>query len=177
MRAQTYQGNGSLPENHDKIKPLMAANKHLRVAIIGARETDEDARNFAYAVGKLLAEQGAIVYTGGAAGIMRAAGKGVRAGKGVSVGILKETDLSQANEYVDIPVMTGMGDLRNGIIIRSVQGAIAVDGAYGTLSEIAYTLSDNKPVVAYRSWDIEGVRGVDTPEEAVDTLLSLIAEE
>ena len=152
----------------------MISQSSPRIAIIGARDTDGDAQKFAFEVGKLLAEQGAIVYTGGAAGIMEAAGKGVQAGNGISVGILKEKDLSRANEYVNIPVMTGMGDLRNGIIIRSVQGAIAVDGAYGTLSEIAYTLSDNKPVVAYRSWDIPGVKQVETPQEAIETIFELI---
>lgn len=155
---------------------MTADQNSPRIAIIGARDTDEDARQFAFEVGKLLAERGVIVYTGGAAGIMEAAGKGVYAGKGISVGILKENDLSKANEYVTIPVMTGMGDLRNGIIIRSVQGAIAVDGAYGTLSEIAYTLSDDKPVVAYRSWDIPGVSQVESPQEAVDRILNSISE-
>lgn len=154
----------------------MLAQETKRVAIIGARDTDEDALNFAFEVGKLLGEKGVIVYTGGAGGIMEAASKGVQAGNGVTVGILKENDLSSANDYISIPVMTGMGDLRNGIIIRSVHGSIAVDGAYGTLSEIAYTLSDKKPVVAYRSWDIPGVKQAETPEEAVDLILSLISE-
>ncbi|MCF7904562.1 MAG: Rossmann fold nucleotide-binding protein, partial [Candidatus Marinimicrobia bacterium] len=77
---------------------------------------------------------------------------------------------------ISIPVMTGMGDLRNAIIIRSVQGAIAIDGAYGTLSEIAYTLGYNKPVVTYKSWDIPGVEHAETPEAAVDLILSLISE-
>ena len=153
---------------------MIAASDSIRVAIIGARDASPDGLDFAFKVGKLLGEKGVIVYTGGAGGIMEAASRGVQAGGGIAVGVLKENDLSSANEYINIPIMTGMGDLRNGIIIRSVQGAIAVEGAYGTLSEIAYTLSDKKPVLGYRSWDITGLQTVETADEAVETLLELI---
>lgn len=142
-----------------------------RIAIIGARDASLEGLNFAYKVGRLLAEQGILVYTGGAGGVMEAASKGATEAGGTAVGILKESDDSAANKYLSIPVMTGMGDLRNGIIIRSVQGAIAVEGAYGTLSEIAYALCDNKPVVGYKSWDIPGLISVTTPEEALSILL------
>jgi len=155
---------------------MIPAKDARRVAIIGAREASQAGLDFAFALGKLLAEKGMLVYTGGASGIMEAACKGVRAGQGIAVGILKESDLSGANEYINIPVMTGMGDLRNGIIIRSVQAAIAIEGAYGTLSEIAYTLGDSKPVLAFRSWDIPGAQAVETPEEAVIKLLAMIKD-
>ncbi len=153
---------------------MIMAKDTPRVAIIGARDASPEGLEFAFQVGKLLGEQGVLVYTGGAGGIMNAACKGVQAGGGISVGILKENDLEGANEHIKVPIMTGMGDLRNGIIIRSVQGAIAVEGAYGTLSEIAYTLSDKKPVLGFRSWDIPGLKSVKSPEEAVETLLELI---
>ncbi len=153
---------------------MILAKDTIRIAIIGAREASPEGLKFAYEVGKLLGEHGVIVYTGGASGIMEAASNGVQAGGGIAVGILKENDLDGANDYINIPVMTGMGDLRNGIIIRSVQGAIAVEGAYGTLSEIAYTLSDKKPVLAYKSWDIPGSINTETPSQAVDTILSII---
>ncbi|MEA3285835.1 MAG: TIGR00725 family protein [Candidatus Marinimicrobia bacterium] len=145
-----------------------------RVAIIGARNASPEGLEFAYEIGRLLGKLGALVYTGGSGGIMEAASRGVHEGGGLAIGILKESDLSGANEFIHVPVMTGMGDLRNGIIIRSVQGAIAVEGAYGTLSEIAYTLSDKKPVLGFRSWDIPGLQAIHTPQEAVDTLLELI---
>ncbi len=146
----------------------------LRVAIIGARDASPEGLGFAYEVGKLLGQKGAMVYTGGSNGIMEAASRGANEGGGLVIGILKENDLSRANEYVQVPIMTGMGDLRNGMIIRSVQGAIAVEGAYGTLSEIAYTLSDKKPVLGFQSWDIPGLKSVKTPTEAVETLLDMI---
>jgi len=151
---------------------MILAKDSLRVAIIGAREASPDGQDFAFAVGKLLAEQGVLVYTGGGAGIMEAASRGVQAGNGIAIAILKGDDLSEANEYINIPIMTGMGDLRNGIIIRSIHAAIAVEGAYGTLSEIAYTLGDQKPVLAYKSWDIPGAQNVGTPDEALSILMA-----
>jgi len=153
---------------------VIFAKDALRIAIIGARDASPEGLQFAYEVGKLLGQKGALVYTGGSNGIMEAASRGAHEGGGVVIGILKENDLSGANQYVHIPVMTGMGDLRNGIIIRSVQGAIAVEGAYGTLSEIAYTFSDKKPVLGYKSWDIPGLKSVTTPSEAIETLLKMI---
>ena len=153
---------------------MILAKDAVRIAIIGARKASPEGLTFAYEVGKLLGKLGALVYTGGSHGIMEAASRGVQEGGGLAIGILKESDLSGANEYLHVPVMTGMGDLRNGIIIRSVQGAIAVEGAYGTLSEIAYALSDKKPVLGFQSWDIPGLKPVSTPQEAVDTLLELI---
>ncbi len=155
----------------------MILNKDsIRVAIIGARKASKAGLDFAYDVGMLLAREKVIVYTGGGPGIMEAASKGVHDSGGISVGILKDADGADANKYVKIPIMTGIGDLRNGILIRSVHGAIAIEGAYGTLSEIAYTLGYEKPVLGYKSWDIPGIKSVDTPEEAVDTILHMIRD-
>lgn len=153
---------------------ILDISTSYRVAIIGAREASPEGLKFAYEVGKLFGQQGCLVYSGGGAGIMEEACRGVTEGGGISVGILKESDGALANPYVQIPVMTGMGDLRNGIIIRSVHGAIAVEGAYGTLSEIAYTLTDNKPVFGFKTWDIPGLQKITSPEEAVEKLLTAI---
>lgn len=156
---------------------MITANQATRVAVIGARDASPEGLAFAYEVGRLLGESGVLVYTGGAGGVMEAASNGVQAGGGVAIGILKESDLSMANDYLNIPIMTGMGDLRNGIIIRSVQGSIAVEGSFGTLSEAAYTLSYEKPLVGFQSWDIPGMHPVETAQEAVDTILKLIREQ
>jgi len=155
---------------------MILAQKAIRIAIIGARDASAEGLDFAYKVGQLLGQMGVVVYTGGAGGVMEAASKGVQAGGGIAVGILKESDLSLANDFLNIPVMTGMGDLRNGIIIRSVHGAIAVEGGYGTLSEAAYTLGYEKPLVGFRSWDIPGMLQVETPREAVDSMMNLIQD-
>lgn len=153
---------------------MIPSRESIRVAIIGARDASPAGIEFAYEVGRLLAERGVIVYTGGGGGIMEAASRGTHEGGGIAVGILKASDIESANAYLHIPVMTGMGDLRNGILIRSVHGAIAVEGAYGTLSEIAYTLGYEKPVIGFQSWDIPGLESVDSPSVAVDRILERI---
>jgi len=146
----------------------------LRIGVIGARAVPAEVYQKAYAVGRLLAEKKAIVYTGGRGGVMEAASKGAHDAGGLVVGILMGTDPDEANGYVDVPVFTGMGDLRNGILVRSVDGLIAVDGAYGTLSEIAFTLSAGKPIVGLGSWKIDGMQFSETPEDAVDQLYTEI---
>jgi len=156
---------------------MTKSQKPFRVAIIGGREATPEGLKFAYETGKLLAENGIILYSGGGAGIMEAASRGAHEAGGTVVGILKETDGLDANEYVQIPVMTGMGDLRNGIIIRSVHGAIAVEGAYGTLSEIAFTLGYDKPVLGYHTWDIDGLEPVERAEVAVKRMIELIGKQ
>jgi uncharacterized protein (TIGR00725 family) len=153
---------------------MIDSDTRVRIAIIGARDASPAGVQFAFDTGKLLAERGAIVYTGGGPGIMEAASKGAKAGGGLVVGVLKDADGSDANPYIDVPIMTGMGDLRNGILIRSVHAAIAVEGAYGTLSEIAYTLGYGKPIIGYNSWDIEALEAVNNPVNAVNRIFDLI---
>ncbi|MFQ6607891.1 MAG: TIGR00725 family protein, partial [Fidelibacterota bacterium] len=78
------------------------------------------------------------------------------------------------NDYLSVSVATGAGSARNTMIANSVQGAIAIDGSYGTLSEIGHTLRMGKPVVGLDTWDIEGVVAVESPEEAVIKIMELI---
>ncbi len=153
----------------------MALNR-LRIGVIGAREISPDVYAKALEVGRLVAECGAILYTGGRGGVMEAASQGAHSAGGLVVGILMTTDPAEANPYVDVPIFTGMGDLRNGILVRSVDGLIAVDGAYGTLSEIAFTLNAGKPLVGLGSWKIRGMNISDTPQAAVDQLLTLLSK-
>lgn len=156
---------------------MIEGSSQIRVAIIGGRQASPEGIQFAYEVGKLLAENGVILYTGGGPGIMEAASRGAHEAGGIVVGVLKEEDGDSANKYVQIPLMTGMGDLRNGIIIRSVHGAIAVEGAYGTLSEVAFTLGYEKPVLGFHTWNIKGLEPVEAPDKAVNRILQLIKTE
>jgi uncharacterized protein (TIGR00725 family) len=93
------------------------------------------------------------------------------------VGVLPQNDTSEANQFIDIPVVTGMGIGRNVIIARTADALIAVGGEYGTLSEIAFALQLGKPVVGIQTWDIKGVVSVDNGQEAVDTIFSIIESE
>lgn len=138
------------------------------IAVIGGSACSESDYTAAETVGKLIAREGGVVICGGLSGVMEAACKGAFEAGGLTIGILPSGEISDANRFVKIPVATGMGIGRNIIIIRTAQVVIAVDGKYGTLSEIAYALQLNKPVFGLHSWnDIPGVVKVSSPEEAV----------
>ncbi len=91
---------------------------------------------------------------GGLGGVMEAACKGARAQGGITIGILPGNDRYQANPYVQIPIVTTLGYARNVIVAKSAQAVIAIDGEYGTLSEIAYALQDGIPVVGLNTWSL-----------------------
>ena len=153
---------------------MMDWKQKKRIAIIGAGICDEEIYNLAYEVGKLLAEK-AIVYCGGLGGVMEAAAKGAFEAGGLTVGILPGHRTEDANPYIQIPVATDLGHARNVVLVRSVDGVIAISGGYGTLSEIALALKMWKPVVGLRTWaNIEGVHYVHTPEEAVRRVFELL---
>jgi uncharacterized protein (TIGR00725 family) len=125
------------------------------IAVIGGSQADDNSMKIAEEVGRLIAKENAVLITGGLGGIMRAASKGARSGNGLVIGILPTMTKDTANPYVDIPIVTGMGEARNAIIARTCDGAIAIDGKYGTLSEIAFCLQFNKVVVGINTWDID----------------------
>jgi len=85
---------------------------------------------------------------------MEAACRGARLAGGTTVGILPGTDRSQANPYVDVPIVTGLGEARNALVVRSADAVIAVSGGYGTLSEIALALKMGRPVVGIQTWEL-----------------------
>jgi uncharacterized protein (TIGR00725 family) len=160
----------------------MPARK-IRIGVMGAGECSAEVSCQAEQVGKLIAQQGAVLICGGRGGVMEAAAKGARIALGITVGILPESDDSSANPYIDIPIVTGMGNGRNIINILSSQVVIAISGGYGTLSEIALALKTRKPVIALQSWDLltlsEELNAdplffrVSTPEEAVSKAMEL----
>lgn len=146
-----------------------------RIGVIGAGFCKPEIEKVAEDIGKMIAERGAILYSGGLGGIMEAASRGaVRAG-GITVGILPSKKASDANPHIKIPVVTGMGHARNVILVNSCEVLIAISGAHGTLSEIALALKMWKPVVGFHTWkDIKGVHYVDTAEVAVEKAFSLL---
>jgi uncharacterized protein (TIGR00725 family) len=150
----------------------MAGASTPYVAVIGASQaTDEDLRD-AEAVGALLARAGAIVVCGGRGGVMAAAAKGAAEAGGTVVGMLPGEGRSDANEWVTVAIPTGMGELRNGLIVRAAEAMIAIGGAYGTLSEIALGLSAELKVYGLHTWEIDGIVAVDSPEQAVEGALA-----
>ncbi len=152
----------------------------LRIAVIGGAVCDPQTAALAEEVGREIARRGAILICGGLGGVMEAACRGAKSHGGLTVGILPGTNPSDANPYVDIPIVTGMGEARNVIVVRSAQAVVAVNGEYGTLSEIAYALKFGIPVVGLKTWElfregrkIEDIVEAETPEEAVEKAISL----
>ena len=143
------------------------------VAVIGASRATPELEALAEAVGSALARAGAVVITGGGPGVMAAASRGADAAGGTVVGILPGDDRSHANRWVGLALATGLGELRNGLIVRSCDVAVAVGGAYGTLSEIGLALAQQVPVVGLRTWAIDGIEVAGSPQAAVDRALAL----
>ncbi len=142
------------------------------IAVIGGRECSAADEQIAWEVGKLIAANNYGLICGGRGGIMEAAARGCRDFGGTSIGILPDDDPAAANPYIDIAIPTGMGIMRNLLIVRSAVGVIAIDGKYGTLSEIAYALQLGKPIVGINSWDLsESIIQAGSAEEAVEKLL------
>ncbi|HMA61215.1 MAG TPA: TIGR00725 family protein [bacterium] len=141
------------------------------IAVIGGRDTSPEIYQQAEEVGRLIAESGNILINGGRTGIMEASSKGAHLAKGLTIGILPGKRKDGANKWVDVVLTTGIGLARNAIIVNSCDAAIAIDGRYGTLSEIAYCFQFDKPVCSLSSWNIEGVTSVSNPEEAVNFAL------
>lgn len=149
------------------------------IGVIGGQRPDAEGLAHAEAVGRLVAEAGAVLACGGLGGVMEAACRGAKAGGGTTVGILPGPDRREANAYVDIAIVTAMSTARNVILVRTADALIAIDGAYGTLTEIAHGLEQGKRVVSLGAWDLRkaGVEAsmileAETPEDAVRLALA-----
>ena len=122
--------------------------------MVGASRASDDERATAELVGRLLAEREIVIVCGGLGGVMEAACRGARSAGGTTVGILPGDDRTDANEFVDVAVATGMGEGRNALVVRTADAVIAVGGEFGTLSEIALALRAGKPVVGIGTWEL-----------------------
>jgi uncharacterized protein (TIGR00725 family) len=151
----------------------------LLIGVIGGEFADGGALDLAYQVGREIGARGHHLVCGGRGGVMREACRGVRDGGGLAVAVLPGDDLADANEYVDIPILTGIGFARNAIIARTANALIAIDGAYGTLSEIAFGFIAGRPIIGLGTWEMTDGQGVPAPVlrastavEAVDLALT-----
>ena len=142
----------------------------MRVSVIGGSTVDEETYEEARELGRILARRGHTVVCGGYFGVMEGVCRGAKEEdeRARTVGVLSGDDPDEANEYVDVPVATNMGDARNALVVLNGEAVIAVDGAYGTLSEIAHALVIGKTVVGLDTHEVEGVEAVGTPREAVE---------
>lgn len=143
----------------------------LYIGVIGGNEADKSSYDSAYETGMHIARIGAIVICGGLGGIMEAVSKGARENGGMVVGILPGNDRKTANPYVTIALPTGLGIVRNTLVVNMSDVLIAFPGSYGTLSEIAFALANNKTVIYMPGvWDLKKIAPVDSSlfKEATD---------
>ena len=124
------------------------------IGVIGGGKCSHETARLAEEVGRELAIHGATLICGGLGGVMEAACRGAHQAKGRTIGILPGNQAGDANPYVDIPIVTGLGEMRNVIIIKSVQAVIAIDGEFGTLSEIGHALAKGVPVIGLNTWEL-----------------------
>ncbi len=150
------------------------------IAVIGGEKPSPREAQLAEEVGRELARQGAILVCGGLGGVMEAACKGAQSEGGVTIGILPGESRQTANPYVQIPIVTGIGYARNLAVVKSARAVIAIDGSYGTLSEISHALQSGIPVIGLNTWSLyrngqqdNSIILAQNPTEAVNKALNL----
>jgi uncharacterized protein (TIGR00725 family) len=124
------------------------------IGVIGGSEVSEDVYKLAEEVGREIARRKVALVCGGMQGVMEAACKGAIEEKGLTIGILPGDNREQANPYVQIPIVTGVGYARNVAVVKSSHAVIAIDGSYGTLTEIGYALQAGVPVIGLGTWSL-----------------------
>lgn len=138
----------------DNSQEVRQSRNLLLISVIGGGDPTNRAIALAEQVGVHLAQAGATVVCGGLGGVMEAVCRGAKKVGGTTIGILPGSNPKEANSYVDIPICTGIGYARNVIVVKTGQAVIAIDGAFGTLSEIGHALGDGIPVIGLETWEL-----------------------
>lgn len=121
-----------------------------QITVIGsAKKVSKDIEQMAEEIGRGIAKNGAVLISGGRSGVMEASCRGAKKEKGLVIGILPK-NREQANQYVDISIVTGMGDARNVLLVNSADIIFSICGGVGTLSEIALALKADKKVISLK---------------------------
>ncbi|MGP4002408.1 TIGR00725 family protein [Streptomyces sp. 8N706] len=160
--------------------PRSSARRPFHVAVVGPENATDPQRRCARRVGELLGERGAVVVCGGLGGVMEAVCEGAHQRGGTTVGLLPGLDRHVGNPYLSVAVATGLGELRNGLIVNTSDAVISVGGSWGTLSEVALAMRAGKPTIVIDGWGVRtGPVGeifvqVASAEDAVAEALSRI---
>jgi uncharacterized protein (TIGR00725 family) len=149
------------------------------IGVVGPSDADPQTYAHAVEVGRLLALHGAIVVCGGLGGVMEAAARGASVAGGTSLGILPGHDRAEANPYLTTAVASGLGELRNGLLVSISDALVAVGGSWGTMSEVALAIRLGKPVASLGGWSVadsdgapvKGPRDADCALAAVELVL------
>jgi uncharacterized protein (TIGR00725 family) len=158
------------------------SKRQIFIGVIGGSKVPAAIAELAEEVGREIARHNAVLVCGGMGGVMESACKGAFQEGGLTIGILPGENRKYANPYVQIPVVTGIGHARNVIVVRTAQAVIAIDGSYGTLTEIGYALQDGKPVIGLGTWSLsidgrkeKNIIPAKSAKEAVEKALKLAA--
>ena len=158
-------------------------NTPVFIGVIGGSEVKAQVAKLAEEVGREIARRGAVLICGGMGGVMQAACRGATEAGGLTVGILPGDNQREANPYVQIPIMTGIGYARNVAVVKSCQAIIAIDGSYGTLTEIGYALQSGIPVIGLNTWSLsiddkadKKIIPAKNPKDAVDKAMAAVKE-
>jgi uncharacterized protein (TIGR00725 family) len=153
------------------------------VAVVGPSAGTPAELAIGEAVGRLVAEAGAVLVCGGMGGVMEAAAGGAMKAGGKTVGILPTESRLEGNPYLTVAVATGMGEARNAIVVKTADVVIAVHGEFGTLSEIALALKIGRPVVGLGTWEllragesVDAIVRATSAEDAVARAIRLVSE-
>ncbi|HXC61548.1 MAG TPA: TIGR00725 family protein [Nitrospiria bacterium] len=145
------------------------------IGVIGGNQCGSKVAHQAEEVGRLIAQRGGIVVCGGLGGVMEAVSRGASEAGGLCIGILPGGHSKEANPYIHIAIPTDMGHARNVIIARTADALIAIDGKFGTLSEVAFALILEKPVISLGSWEVDPkVLKAKNAKEAADLVFQAI---
>ena len=146
------------------------------IGVIGSGEESSKLNGLAFEVGTLIARAGYALINGGLGGVMEASARGAKEAGGLTIGLLPGLEKASANPYIEVILPTGMGDMRNALIVRASLGIIAIGGGAGTLSELALALKANRPIVGLGTWDIsEKILEAEGAEDAVEETLNAFA--
>jgi uncharacterized protein (TIGR00725 family) len=151
------------------------------IGVIGGSDVSPQIAKLAEEVGREIAQQGAALVCGGMGGVMEAACKGASTEGGLTIGIVPGDSRETANKYVKIPIVTGIGYARNVAVVKSSQAIIAIDGSYGTLTELGYALQSGIPVIGLKTWSMsingreeKNIVPAKNPKEAVEKAIAMI---
>lgn len=147
--------------------------KNINVGVIGGSSCTQKIKKIAFSVGSLIARQNWTLICGGGRGVMEAACKGACENKGITVGILPSDSTKEANQFVTVAIPTGIGYVRNFLVVRASDYLVAIDGKYGTLSEIAFALNEGKTVIGIDTWKIPGIVRAQSPQQAIRKIKDL----
>jgi uncharacterized protein (TIGR00725 family) len=144
------------------------------IAVIGAGKCSKKLRDMAADIGRYIAENGGVVVCGGLGGIMEGAARGAKEGGGITIGIIPTDNKDDANEFIDHVIVTGFGEARNIIIVKTADAIVALPGKYGTLTEMAFALHAGKPIVSVSAWKLgDEIKQVENPLEAAKIALEM----